>query len=55
MGKTRKAMLASIEDIPNSKLEAGIPSDTIHEDQNLRLDNQGISFSPYFQLFEYII
>ncbi|EAT85490.1 hypothetical protein HBI56_134710 [Parastagonospora nodorum] len=42
MDKTRKAMLAFIEDIPNSKLEGGIGGSTIYTDnRNFRLDNHG--------------
>jgi hypothetical protein len=44
MGKTRKAMIAFIDDIPDSKLEGGISSGTIYTDhRNFRLDNQGVS------------
>ena len=41
MGKTRKAMMAFIDSIPDSKLEGGIKSDTVYADKkNFRLDNQ---------------
>ncbi|KAI4687654.1 uncharacterized protein J4E88_003245 [Alternaria novae-zelandiae] len=44
MGKTRKAMMAFIDSIPDSKLEGGFKSDTIYTDlKNFRLDNQGIT------------
>lgn len=47
MGKTRKAMMAFIDSIPDSKLEGGFKSDTIYTDlKNFRLDNQGVSSSP---------
>jgi hypothetical protein len=40
MGKTRKAMTAFIDSIPDSKLEGGIKSDTVYTDkENFRLDN----------------
>jgi hypothetical protein len=43
MGKTRKAMIAFIDSILDSKLEGGIKSDTIYTDKkNFRLDNQGV-------------
>jgi hypothetical protein len=43
MGKTRKAMIAFIDSIPDSKLEGGIKSDTVYTDKkNFRLDNQGV-------------
>ncbi|KAF2832903.1 hypothetical protein CC86DRAFT_399570 [Ophiobolus disseminans] len=42
MGKTRKAMIAFIDEIPASKLEGGISSNIIYTDnRNFRLDNQG--------------
>ena len=37
----RKATYSFIEDIPNSKFEGCIGSDTIYSDANFRLDNQG--------------
>ena len=41
MGIIRKSSTSFIDDIPLSKLEGGIASDTIYSDANFRLDNQG--------------
>lgn len=44
MGKILQAMLAFINEIPDSKFEGRIRSYTIHTDhRNLRLNNQGVS------------
>lgn len=41
MGIIRKESYSFIDDIPLSKLEGGISSDTIYADVNFQLDNQG--------------
>lgn len=56
MGKTRKAIMAFIDEIPNSKLEGGIASHTIYTDKrNFRLDNQGVSRSPLQTTFSHVL
>jgi hypothetical protein len=52
MGKTRRAMIAFIDESPDPKLEGGISSGTIYTDyRNFRIDMQGVGSYLRFQFF----